>query len=709
MGLFLLFGFYSLLAQALLLREIAQVFTAHELSLAAALACWLLWTAAGARLGSRQRQQGGTILSRSACRRTGPGARAAGAAFTGACLVFAVLAPLNLLLARLAPGLLPGLSQPGLFTMLAGSALLCLPAGLANGYAAGAALRDAPGFFYAAEAAGAAAAGLFTLFYYRYFPGLEAAAALAAPALALCAAYALGPFSARRLAGALAAALTLAAANLAAPKSWTLKPPAPRPEVVIQTEGGRLALAGNYFYEDGRLLHAPGSTAPEELAHIALLSLKKPGKVLLHGGGSFFVLPEVLKHKPEAVEIAEPDIFKAIALARQTGAAAKSYTLLQSDARGLKNREAHYDVIFQAGLSPENAAQNRYFTLEYFRAAASMLKPGGILVFQLPFAENYVPPPAAYAAACVLASAREIFPRLELLPGARLTVLASARPLNLDPAALAAAYTRRGIKTKTIVPSAFPFLLDPYRRAWAAGEIGKVKAPPLNTDLNPLAYFRFWRAWLSMVLSPASLLGLAALAAAGLFASWRLKGALKFTPEERTGEAFFMGFWSLAFETALLLAFQAKTGRLSPELGAMFALFMAGAAAGAWAAKNARPGFILLFEAGAAALALACALRPDLAQSAGTARFLIFSGGFLSGAFFAAAALKRGGEVYSWDLAGGAAGGLATAAFAAPIAGISGALYFSGLAALAALCGGILVRFRERRAGHSLNESTVKE
>ena len=156
--MFLLFGFYSLLAQALLLREIAQVFTAHELSLAAALACWLLWTAAGVRLGARP---------------------ADGRAFSLGCIIFAVSAPLNLLLARLAPGLLPGMSQPGLFTMLAGSALLCLPAGLANGYAAGAAMRlpagrqaATPAFFYAAEAAGAAAAGLFTVFYYRYFPGL---------------------------------------------------------------------------------------------------------------------------------------------------------------------------------------------------------------------------------------------------------------------------------------------------------------------------------------------------------------------------------------------------------------------------------------------------------------------------------------------------------------------------------------------------------
>jgi len=41
MVFFLLFGFYSLLSQALLLREIPQAFGSHELSLAAALASWL--------------------------------------------------------------------------------------------------------------------------------------------------------------------------------------------------------------------------------------------------------------------------------------------------------------------------------------------------------------------------------------------------------------------------------------------------------------------------------------------------------------------------------------------------------------------------------------------------------------------------------------------------------------------------------------------
>lgn len=679
MALFLVFGFYSLLAQVLLLREISQVFTAHELSLAAALAAWLLWTAAGTRLGARA---GGN-----------------GRNFSGAAVLFSAAAAAGILLARLAPAILPGLSQPGLFTMLAGSFLLVFPAGFTNGLAAGAALPSRPAGFYAAEAAGAAAAGLFTICYFRYFPGLQAVAALAAPAVILCCVYAAQkPLRPGRFAAAAAVIALFGLANWAEPRCWTLKPPAPKPGLVIQTEGSRLAAAGSgalSFYEDGRLLHAPEDPAPEELAHIPLLAVKGPKNVLLSGSGAFFLLPEVLKHKPAAVEIAEPDRFRARALARETRADKKTFALLTEDSRLLKGRGGRYDLIFQTASSPDNSALNRYFTLEYFRAAAFMLKPGGILVFQLPFAENYVPKETAYAAACVLASARAVFPGTELVPGARLTVLASDRKPTLEPSALAAVYASRGIKNKTVVPSALPFILDPYRRAWAENEIARIKNAPLNTDLNPLAYFRFWRAWLSMVASPPALLGLLALAAAALWAVSRLIGLLRFTPGNRTGEAFLMGFWALAFETALLLAFQAKTGRLAPELGLLFAVFMAGSSAGAWAGGNGGPG-IAAAELAAAAAAFGCAAAAPVFLSGGPALWLMICGaGFITGFFFARAAGNRPGEIYAFDLIGGAAGGFVTTAFAAPLTGITGALYFSGIAACAALAGGIWVKMRD--------------
>lgn len=683
---FFLFGLASLLAQALLLREVSLAFGGHELSLAAALAGWLAWTAAGVRLGRSLGED----------------------AFPAAALAAALAAPLNLLALRLLPGALPPLYEPGLLALTAGPALLCLPAAALNGLAAAAALGLRPAGFYAAETAGAAAAGLFTTAYFHYFPGTEGALVLAAPALALAAVYAgRRPFSGPRLAAAAAAGLLLAAGVRSAPLLWTLKPPAPPPAYAVQTEGSRLLPTKRLdLYEDGRLLHSAEDLAAEELVHIPLLALARPGKVLLHGSGAWFALPEALKHKPEAVEIAEPDRFKAAALAELAAAPAGKYALVPRDPRALAGRGSHYSAIFNAGGPPETAAANRFYTVEYFRLAAGLLAPGGVLVFQLPFAENYVPPQTAYAAACVLASARAAFASVEVIPGARLTVLASAAPLQLDPAALAARYARRGLKTRSVVPSALPFALHPYRRAWAAAELAKVKEPPLNTDLNPLAYFRFWRAWLAMVLTPGAFLGLAALLFGGLFAAWRLAGLVKFTPEERSGEAFLVGFWALAFETAALLAFQSRTGRLGPELGGLFALFMLGAAAGAAAADKRAAKYAFLAEGAAAALALLAALWPGLAQHAWGARGLLFCGGFLSGAFFAAAAGKAGRAVYAWDLLGGAAGGLVTAAFAAPILGIRGALLLSGLAAAGALAGG-LYAFYFRPS--SSKESTVKE
>ncbi|PIU20447.1 MAG: hypothetical protein COT18_02240, partial [Elusimicrobia bacterium CG08_land_8_20_14_0_20_59_10] len=510
-------------------------------------------------------------------------------------------------------------------------------------------------------------------------------------------------FSKKRAAAFIFCAAALAGLSCAQPAAWRLRPPAARPSLVVETQGARLFAAGpaGTFYEDGRLLAAPEDPALEE-AHIPLLAVKKPRRILLTGGGAFFLLPEVLKHKPETVEIAEPDRFKAAFLAGETGASEKKVKTLITDLRGLPPGTQPYDVIFQTTPSPDNAALNREFTVEFFAAAAPLLRPGGLLVFQLPFAANYLPPGKAYTIASILAAARKAFPSVTLIPGDRLTVLAAAKAPDLDPAKLAAAYARRRLKNKTVIPSAFPFLLHPYRMDWAKHEIDRLKPPPANSDLAPLAYFHFWRSWLSMVVAPGSLLGLAALVLCALCAGLAIAGRLAFTPQKRTGEAFFMGFWGMAFETALLLAFQARTGRLNPELGGLFAVFMAASALGVLVPGKTGKARLFIIEILAAGLALVCAFKAGAVFAAGGAPVwgLMAAGGFLTGAFFSCAAGSSGGEIYAWDLLGGAAGGFITAAFAAPLLGIKGALLCAALASLAALAGGAFSRFRPRVESH---------
>ena len=379
---FFLFGFYSLLSQTLLLREISQVFGAHELALAGALAAWVFWTAAGVFLGAKAKLPGDDTPA--------PDAPAGEPWFAAAGLMLAAVVPANILAARLAPALLPPGMQPGLFFMLAGPVLLALPAGLANGLAAGFGLARLPKRFYAAEAAGAAAAGAAAIVYFRFFPQVSVMTAITLPALALAAACAFSrPVSKPRFAGFLLAAAALAGLNAAEGSAWRLPPPALTPGIVVQTQGARLAVTGpagrETYYEDGRLLAAPEDTVREEMAHIALLALKKPSRILLSGSGAFFILPEVLKHRPAAVELAEPDVFKTAFLAKQTGAGGVKY--LGRDLRALAPGTAPYDAIFQTTPAPDNAAMNRFFTLEFFQAAAARLAPGGtssIINHQLP-------------------------------------------------------------------------------------------------------------------------------------------------------------------------------------------------------------------------------------------------------------------------------------------------------------------------------------
>ena len=699
---FALLGFYSLLAQTLLLREVSQVFGAHELALAGALAAWLLWTAAGVFIAARFARDGTRENASASPRLTFP------------CLALILLTPASILAARIFPALLAPGQRPGLFLMMAGPALLTLPAAMANGLAAGAALSRLPWRFYAAEAAGAALAGAFTVYYARTFPFISRILILSITGLLLPLAFYLArPRSLRRAAALVAALALLFGLCALEPGAWRLPRPAGKPDLVAETAGSRLVLTGRpgaeSFYEDGRLLSAPGDTGPEELAHLPLLALAGPRRVLLTGSAAYFLLPEVLKHKPEAVDIAEPDHFKSSWLALKTRerpagrpALKTEVTPVFSDLRGLKPA-APYDIIFLTSPGPDNAALNRDFTLESFSAAAARLSPGGLLVFQLPFPENYLPPEKAYTCASVLAAARLVFPSLTLLPGAKLTVIASGTPPDLDPARLAAVYGKRGIRNHTVVPSAFPFMLDQSRRDWAVRSLAGVKAPP-DTDLAPVAYFAFWRSWLAMVVTPAALLGLAALLLLAFCCGLSLAGRLSFTPEERSGETFFMGFWAMALETSVLLAFQARTGRLAPELGALFAVFMAASAAGA--ALPLRNRFLPAVEAAAALLAGAGAAACAATTAGNTAWIwtLAAAGGALNGAFFRLAAGDKGSRTYGWDLLGGAAGGFITAAFSAPILGIKGSLFCAEAAALCALAGW----FRGRLC-YSSKAETVKE
>ncbi len=697
MPAFFLLGLFSLLTQVFVLKELSDLLTAHEAALGLGLSAWLLWTAAGLALA----------LKTPALARILEGVKG----FLSACIVFTFASGASLILLRKAGFLLkPGLA-PGLLELILYSFLLTLPAALAGGVCLARGLSEKRLEFYRAEGFGAAAGGLLTLLYAVYFPGTDPLFILGAAAPALILAAPGIPFHGVRKSApaALACLLFFGGARLKPP--FSLPPWFTDASDYARTTGSRLAVidsgAQKTFIDDGAVLAQMPLTEQAEIAvQLPLLAHNKPERILFIGPAGLLLAGEAKKHRPKEITVSDPDRFRTAFILEQTAPGYERPAIERADARLLlKARRKTYDLIFQTVPEPLNAAANRFFTVEFFREAGDALKKGGILAFTLPFSENYLPPERAYFAASILASAAAVFKHVKLAPGGTLIVLASDSPIDLAPETLARRCEARKIKNIYATPTAFPFLLDPYRRAWAGTMLGKIKDPPLNTDLNPIAYFYLWKMWLAMFVSPGTLTGLALMAAAFVLLLSRLPRPAQLIKNRKSAGVFLTGFWAMGFEVAGLFMFQTASGQLTWKLGMLFAGFMAGSAAGGRVFKSfpcraARVGAVLL---GLALTAGLYAFAPRLGTLAPAASFplfmgLLFGGGVVLGAYFAAASGPEEDGItrlYYSDLLGAALGAFIFSAAIIPLAGLRASLLW---AAAALLCGLLPALLKDEKA-----------
>ena len=703
MPAFFFLGLFSLLTQVFALKELSGLLTAHEAALGLGLSAWLLWTAAGLALA----------LKTPALARLLEGPKG----FLSACVLFAFASGANLIILRKAGVLLkPGLA-PGLLEMIVFSFLLTLPAALAGGACLARGLSEKRLAFYRAEGFGAAAGGLLTLLYAVFFPSTDPLLIVGLAALALILS---APGVPLTNAGKLAAA---ASVGLLFFSGTRMKPPFAIPpyfagaSACARTTGSRMAFLESVgqktFIEDGAVLaQLPLPEQAEISVQLPLLTHDDPESILFIGPAGLLLSGEAQKHHPKSVTISDPDRFRTAFILERAGPGPEHALIERTDARLLlKARRQTYDLIFQTVPEPLNAAANRFFTLDFFRDAGAALKKGGILVFTLPFSENYLPPERAYFAASILASADAVFKHIELAPGGTLTVLASNSVIDLAPGTLTRRYDRRKIKNLYAAPSAFPFLLDPYRRTWARSALGKIKNPPLNTDLNPVAYFYLWKMWLAMFVSPGTLTGLALISAVfALLLSqclrrcrikslWPSDGRLPRPAEllknKETAGVFLAGFWAMGFEVVCLFMFQTASGQLTWKLGMLFSGFMAGSAAGGRVLRSfprptARAGALILALTLTAGLYTYASRLGALAPAISFPLFmgLLFGGGAALGGYFAAATDENEGGVprlYYSDLLGAALGAFVFSAAIIPLAGLRASLLWAAAALMTGL------------------------
>lgn len=706
-------GFTSTIAQIVLMRELVATFYGNELLFGLALMSWLAWGAVGAwglsGLAARPRWGWGTL--------------AGGLALVG------VIFPAQIIFVRETRALLG--VMPGAFVefgpMVGAIGLMLAPLCLLIGFLFVLGTRLTvevgypPGQAYVWESIGAVAGGaLFSFLLIHWLDPFQTALLVTSANLVVAACLWL-PFRLTRplLFTALLSLLLLLFSLLLGRTlhQTTLGRQWPNLAFAADSPYGRLVIQARdsqrVFFENGLLAFETQGTFAEEVVHFPLLTHPHPDQVLLVGGGVAGNLREILKHPLINVTYVELDPL-LIEAARQYLPPADvaplddpRVSLVLSDGRHyIKQSPTLFDVIILDLPEPATGALNRFYTQEFFTEARARLEPGGILALGLPSAENYWSPELTRRNSAIYRTLKAVFPEIVVIPGEHNFFLASASPLETEPAALAARLTGRSIQTRWVTPEYLSYIFTTDRFVGVQQALAAAAEVRINTDLAPVCYYYDLALWLSRfypaaieplryIFEGASLFKIGWLAAPlggiVILTRWRRRWAV---PVAVAG----LGLAQMTLQLVLLLAFQVQHGYVYTQVSLLVTTFMAGLAAGGGLSNRLRQtkeALRKILLAVQVTIILYSVLLPfilSFSLPAVVFPLLALAAGLLTGMAFPLAVVLVGGPagraagmLYGADLAGGCLGALAGAVFFIPVLGLTQTCVVVALVGLAGL------------------------
>jgi spermidine synthase len=731
-------GCCAIIAQSIFIRELMPLFTGSEFVVGALLAFWLFWVGAGALLGGRAGEAKRISISR---------------LFMVLAVILAVILPGTVVAIRLGRGMLarpPGaLPSPG--GALAFSFLVMAPFGCAYGAMYNVAsvlwkerqggMRGGIARVYLWEAAGSVFGAVLFSFALVEIVSQFQAALVAASLLVTMTTFSLAksPSSRVRTAAVLACVFIVAAVSQSIDRrSVEAIYPGYRVEkyfssrygeiVVTEREGMRSAFSGG-----GRIFSYPEPERCEEMIHIPLLLCAEPRSILLIGSSLGGGLAEALKHPSvEGIDCVELDgsLFRTGKGVGGRGDAEppescvkggkgesgeRRVRFIVADGRFLVARAGkRYDCVILSSPPPVNLQWNRFYTREFFEAVRKTLHPGGVFAFTHPSSENMLTGEQATVLRILERTLESVFGHVRVLPGAAAHFIASES--EIDPAAILPRLHARGIEAPFVSEDYLPFRLTDERLAELRSGLDQAGNPPVNTDANPALPLhelllegsrtgsRFMPVFRAMFRVPPFMIGAA-------FTSLLLAlfSLARFGPCARKGARATLAVWSVGLGSLLLqvlviLSYQSFSGILYTGIVLLTALFMAGAAAGAFASvkherwgksalKTIHLGFILL---AAAPVIWATLLRSfGISSVSGSLPFFLIAGcvGLLTGSYYGIVvrtAFPDGGRYvpaafYAWDVFGACVGGLLGGMLLFPAIGLTGTALCVALMHLLAL------------------------
>jgi spermidine synthase len=721
-------GFTATIAQIVILRELLVRFCGNELSMGLALVCWLIWNAAGCRLGA-------TYAARKAPHFFLPGFFL---------LLAAILLPVSVMIIRaaaiiwnLSPGEIPSLCPmiqicllgTGLFSPLSGALFSICWAVYQTHTAAGGQRR--PIFVFMGEGLGAASGGLvFYFVFIGHYPAMTAVW-ITSSLILLASAGWVRPWRLFKESFGLrftwigmallffwATGFRDVIEKMSRQWQW-----GPHVVAVQDTAYHNVALTGEKnqysFFANGLwLFSTPDLPSREHAVHPALLQHPDPKTVLLLGGGIAGLVEEIVKHPGiQRIDYVEPDRgligFAQRHLPSETArfSTASRLHLIHQDIRAfLRTDTSRFDVILMNIGDPVNAGMNRFYTEEFFTRIQKRLSSDGVFSFAVSGGEDMLGAAQMEYLRSIYRTLTLVFPEVTFYPGDpfRFFATSGAGKLSINPDDLVTRIRDRNLSLSYVRPDTLRDRMSPFRleyfQSMLGDESGNVKP---NRDFSPTCYREaliLWSArWHPKIREaiqwaatwhPNRVWGLFAVAGTLLFlmgAKHRISINLAIA-----GSVLVTGGATMVLQMVLLLAFQILEGFLYLQLALILSFFMAGLAAGAvWISIRIKsaplvkrliriqaliglyPLFlisILYLLHGKFRLAVSSAFLAWLFPA------LSFIAGVLGGALFSLAVeviaetglpLKgAGGRLYALDLTGAAAGLLPATFMLLPVYGL---------------------------------------
>lgn len=353
------------------------------------------------------------------------------------------------------------------------------------------------------------------------------------------------------------------------------------------------------FYESGLLLGSDQEIQfSEKLVHLSLLQHPDPQKVLLIGGGFNGAINEILKHPvenfyyleldPKLIEISK----KYISPQFKKALTDPKVRIISADGRHfLKKTIEKFDVIILNLPDPSTLLINRFYTQEFFEEAKQKLNPGGIFSIYLTFTPSTPGKNLENLNASIFKTLKKVFNQVIILPEYSCLFLGSLNGnLTHNPEILIQRFKERKIETKFLTKEYLKYRLTLDQINFAQKIFEENKVAKENRDFKPVSYFYQILFWLdhfnprfSNFFKNLTLwfwpISLGILATLTLFLIRNKKKLIKIFPIFSVAGA---GFSLMALQMIIIFGYQILIGYLYFRIALLISALMAGMALGVW-------------------------------------------------------------------------------------------------------------------------------